>query len=478
MSRHTTRRDLLRLQIVWAGMAALGPVMARAGGPPEPPASRRFLEAVAEGRLELVRELLDADPGLLRVTDPAGRTGFAIALLHRRPEVAGLLRERGYQPDLHEAAMALDWDRIDELSERAPAVANDDHPLGGGAMYAAALGGAGADIWRVYTVGGLPDANPRGADGFTALRAAFDHPDLATAEMTAAALLGNGADPDAPQRDGDSPLHAAARRGSRELVEMLVRKGARVEARNRAGETPLELADAAGHRTVAELLRRHREVPRDASTSRLAYDFAGEAYRPPDLSHLAVLLRNRTVGLAHFDLDEIRSLTARHPELAHAVATTTEAAVEACAHTGNLPIVDHLLERGAPYSLPTAVVRGDLRRAAELLDQDPRRIHERGPHDFALLWYPVLGGGLLELAELLLARGAEVERQHYLGTTALHFAAAAGQLEMAALLLEHGADPGRVGRKHDAAGRTPLALARERGHDEVAALLRDRLSRS
>lgn len=477
MTASTTRRDLLRCQLAWAGMAALGPTLAAAESLQRPP-SQRLLDAVATGEVDTVRALLGTDPGLLYTRDAEGRTAFALALLSRQPEVAELLRARGYRPDLHEAAFALDWERVETLTERAPGIVNQDHPIGGSAMYAAALGGAGNQIFHVYSVGGLPDANPRGGDGVTALRAAFDHTDLATAELTAASLLGNGADPNAPQRGDDTPLHAAARRGSRELVEMLVRKGAHVEARNEARATALELADDAGHRAVAELLRRHREVPRDHSTSRFAYDVDGEPYRPVDLSHVSVLVRNRTVGAAHFDLDEVRKVVGQHPELARAVATTTEAAVEGCAHTGRRPIVDYLLEHGAPCSLLTAVMRGDVRRAKALLDEDSLRIHERGPHDFALLWYPVLGGGLLELAELLLARGAEIERQHFLGTTALHYAAVGDQVEMAQLLLEHGADPERKGRKFDPAGQTPLEIAEARGSDEVAKLLRGRTAKS
>jgi ankyrin repeat protein len=116
----------------------------------------------------------------------------------------------------------------------------------------------------------------------------------------------------------------------------------------------------------------------------------------------------------------------------------------------------------------------DADRIRHLLAEDPLRIHERGAHDFALLWYPVLGKAPLEILEQLLAAGAEVERQHSLGTTALHYAALGGQLETVAFLLESGADPGRVGKKFDPAGQTPRQLAEQRGHTEVAEFLRQR----
>jgi ankyrin repeat protein len=72
---------------------------------------------------------------------------------------------------------------------------------------------------------------------------------------------------------------------------------------------------------------------------------------------------------------------------------------------------------------------------------------------------------------LLLERGAKVEEQHYLGTTALHFAARVGAVEMAELLLDHGADIDRKGRKFDASGQTPLECALERDQHEFASFL-------
>lgn len=465
------RRTFLTGHLVGAALAAITvgrPLTAR-----EVPTTR-FLAAVHAGDLERVRESLGTDPGLIHARDEAGRSAFAVALLAGHPGVADLLRERGHEPDLVESALALDWERFETLAKATPEAVNQDHPVGGSALYAAALGGAGTSIWRPYAFGADPNRDPLGRRGFTPLRAALEHGDLAIAELTAATLVGNGADPNGLQPGGSSPLHAAAARGSLALTEILIRKGAALTARDARGRTPLDLAEEKGHRAVAKLLREHRRIPRDHSTSRWAYTVDGSPYRPPDLSAFSVVTRSQVVGAAHFDLEGTRTRVERHPELARAVATTTEAAVEACAHTGRLPIVDLLLEHGAPCSLPTAVMRDDLARAKELLEEDPLRIHERGAHDFALLWYPVIGGGLLEMAELLLSRGAEVERQHHLGTTALHFAARSGQREMAALLLEHGADPDRRGRKFGGEAQSPLALALEAGHDEVVKLLRER----
>ena len=184
--------------------------------------------------------------------------------------------------------------------------------------------------------------------------------------------------------------------------------------------------------------------------------------------------RSKFVGASHGRKAEIERLTKVDPRYAHSVATTDEAAVEAGAHMGNQDIVNMLLEFGASYDLTTVVMRGDVSTLKSRLKAEPRLIHERGAHDFPMLWYPVIGGELLDCAEILLDAGADIERQHFLGNTALHYAVLGGQLEMTALLLERGADPNRISRKFSDDGITPLALAEQRNHTEVAQLLRDR----
>jgi ankyrin repeat protein len=59
-------------------------------------------------------------------------------------------------------------------------------------------------------------------------------------------LIQAGADVNAVDQVGRTPLHAAAERGQRELAAELLAKGARVNPRDEYGRTPLGLAEAAG----------------------------------------------------------------------------------------------------------------------------------------------------------------------------------------------------------------------------------------
>jgi hypothetical protein len=72
-----------------------------------------------------------------------------------------------------------------------------------------------------------------------------------------AALLREGADPDAADRGGWTGLHEAAERGDLALARLLLDAGARPDLRSRVRGTPLDVAERGGRREVARLLRLH-----------------------------------------------------------------------------------------------------------------------------------------------------------------------------------------------------------------------------
>ena len=54
-----------------------------------------------------------------------------------------------------------------------------------------------------------------------------------------------------------TPLHEAALRGHKEIVELLIAKGADVNAKDDGGMTPLAVAIHFKHPETADLLRKH-----------------------------------------------------------------------------------------------------------------------------------------------------------------------------------------------------------------------------
>ncbi len=99
---------------------------------------------------------------------------------------------------------------------------------------------------------------------------------------------------------------------------------------------------------------------------------------------------------------------------------------------GNRPIIDFLIERGAPTDFFTACVLGATDQVRAELAADPGRAQARGVHDLPSLYFAVIGGD------------AEIIR----------------------LLLSHGADP----TLPDSEGRGARQLAIDRGHPELGRL--------
>tara|TARA_B100001013_G_C24348103_1_gene339258 strand:- start:103 stop:423 length:321 start_codon:yes stop_codon:yes gene_type:complete len=93
--------------------------------------------------------------------------------------------------------------------------------------------------------------NPRGI-GVTHPRGSALH--VVENKAIAELLIAEGADVDADNLDGETPLHRAAFRGHEEIAELLIAKGADVNAKDELGWTPLHNAAYKCQKEVAELL--------------------------------------------------------------------------------------------------------------------------------------------------------------------------------------------------------------------------------
>ncbi len=469
--KESSRRRFLKSTALISGTLMASPLWSFASQEQKKPLAQPdedtddFFDACKKGDLIKVRALLATQPQYLRSKNQLWQSGFTVALLNNHKNVSDYLKSVGYETDLHESVLDLDWKRFNELlgeeDEKTSEKANEIHPMGGSAMWAAAAGGAGSGIWRVYAANGNPNIVSSIKSAQSPLQVAIAYHDLKTAEMTAATLLSNNTDPNLEINQHLPPLHLAAARGSTELLEMLVRLGADVHQLDQQGKSAQDIASFYGQQLAYDLLKNHHEINRTCRTSRYAYTATGEIYKRPELEQVSIAEQGKMVGSSHRDPDRVTALLSENPLLAHSIATTSEGAIEAGAHMGNHQIVDALLTAGAPYSLPTAVMLKDFSTVKKLLAEDENRIHERGAHDFPLLWYVVIGGSDLDMAELLIDKGAQVEEQHFLGTTTLHWACMFGDLDMVEFLIEKGADINRKGRKFGANATTPLQLTKD-----------------
>jgi ankyrin repeat protein len=414
----------------------------------------RFRQAAISGDLAIVSGLLDRDPALAWSRDEHGVSVYALACFGRQKAIADLLIARGLVPDIFDAAAGGNQVRVQELAKSIPGIANLRLPDGRTPLhFATAAGQADASV-ALQTAGADLSANAPE----TPLLAAVDCPDAPAALAMSVSLLNNASDPNACRKDGATALHLAAARGYAEIVRLLVHRGADIQARDGQGLTPLEVA-------VGEAVA----VLRGAASIERPY-YGRRKMR--DRKDLPQSLINQFVSLSHSNPEKAMEMHRVCAALVDTRATWDEMAVEAAAHMGLTALAQYLVDAGAPVSTCTAALLGEASLVRTNLKEDPACLRERGAHGLPLLAYTAFGEPRVDVAEILLAAGADVHTRVF-NQTVLHVAAARGQVEMARLLLEHGADvnatsPGKDGPQ------TPLGLAVRAKRTEMADFLRAR----
>jgi ankyrin repeat protein len=228
-------------------------------------------------------------------------------------------------------------------------------------------------------------------------------------------LIADGASLMARDRNGAMPLAAAARGGHAALVEHLLSGGAAIDARDLSGATALYAAiDGERPSTVAALLKRGAD-PNLTGRSDVS-PLAAAAFRGND--RIVELLLARGAAADHVDA------------------------------TGKTPVV-------------YASARGFALVVRRLLDAGVDARARYGNDLTALMWAAghddgVGAGTAVEVLELLLERGADIDATDNRGRTALMMAAERGDAAVVASLAAHGADRAR----HDKSGKTACDLAR------------------
>jgi hypothetical protein len=109
-----------------------------------------------------------------------------------------------------------------------------------------------------------------------------------------------------------------------------------------------------------------------------------------------VALAKEIVGVSHGNLARVRELVQQHPALAKASFDwgygDWETALGAAAHTGRREIADLLIENGAPPTLFSAAMLGQLDLVKAFLAAMPGGQRMRGPHSISLMTHARLGG--------------------------------------------------------------------------------------
>ena len=262
-------------------------------------------------------------------------------------------------------------------------------------------------------------------------------------------LISRGADPNGAAEQaarGHRPIDTAARHGHAAAVEALIEAGAAYSLAHllmvgaRARVEPILQADpGAAARTL-------------------------DGGSPP--LHLALTSRQ---GAALLDLLLEHGAEVAAPD---AVGRT---ALHVAIENQNPEAVRLLVERGAPIDLFAAAGMGDAERVASLLDEDPSRAQAAQPDGMTALFYAAWAGDVRSVRLLLDAGAAASPRVERLWAclTPLHAALQQRHREVAALLLEHGADVNACSAERDRYWPSPLQAAARWGTDEDVVRLLD-----
>jgi uncharacterized protein len=328
--------------------------------------------------------------------------------------------------------------------------------------------------------------------------------------------------PRQPQSLGDA-LHAAVRAGNLDEVKRLVSAGADVNARDPLGSTPLFVAAWSGNTEIASFLLAHGALvnasrPEDNSTALRCAVLAGQAETVELLlaSGARVDTRyssNQTVlhlAAARANAQIVDLLLASHADIGWVDVNGNTALDTAVLHD-QLQVASLLITHGADVNrvnpldgrgpFHEACVRGFTNLIAPLIEAgaDPTKpdrfgqtpldlalAYKNGNTVAALLRLPVhrtdieataeqaiesaISRGRTEVARTLIESGFDIEKPTSAGSTYLHDAALKSQKKMVQLLLDRGARVNTLNRN----GATPLHDAALSGNPDVIGLLLDR----
>ena len=258
------------------------------------------------------------------------------------------------------------------------------------------------------------------------------------------ALLVRHADVNAPQADGATALHWAARWDDLEAADLLIHAGADPKTANRDGATPMFLATQNGNAAMVEKFLK-----------------AGVDPNAPVLSHgetaLMMAARTGNVSAVKVLLDH-----GANPNAKDDLRGTTAAMW--AAEQGHAAVIQLLAERGADLSATSASLTPLGRRGLGFARPGGAPAPPKG--GLTALLFAVRQGEMDCVKVLVSSAHVDVNQTSIDGSSPLLVAVQNGSYDIGAFLIDHGADPNLANSK----GWTPLYLAVKNRNPETTAL--------
>jgi len=262
------------------------------------------------------------------------------------------------------------------------------------------------------------------------------------------ALIENGADVNAAQPDGATALHWAAYHGDTALARLLLEAGADVSAANRNGSTALWLAASHGDAAMVETL----------------LDGGANANEELPLGRRPLMLAARAGST-----EAVRALLEHgaDPNAREAARGTT--ALMQAADQGHADVIAMLIEHGADVAAASAPVMRDGRTAALGKSDDPRRAVRR---QVIAILCDQESPDLSKLQELIAASSEDAVLAEAAGESSESGPCSLERDNLGFVLEASGGGRRNRGpREPDGGELTPLVYAARAGHIEAARVL-------
>jgi ankyrin repeat protein len=218
---------------------------------------QQLFSAIKGGDVAGVQALIEGNPALVNAKDENGVSALLLARYYGRQDVTELLLTQGAALTIFEAAAIGKLDTVRDMVEAHPELVSAYSPDGFPPLNLAAFFGHKDVLEYLLARGADVNAVARNAMNVRPLHSAVAHRQPGVALAMSEVLLRHGADANVRQAGGWTPLHQAAAHGQTPLVRLLLAHGADVHAASEDGRTPLHMALHGGHQETVELLRRH-----------------------------------------------------------------------------------------------------------------------------------------------------------------------------------------------------------------------------
>ncbi|MFK7802362.1 MAG: ankyrin repeat domain-containing protein [Anaerolineae bacterium] len=308
--------------------------------------------------------------------------------------------------------------------------------------------------------------------GFTPLLVAAFQGNVEMVEL----LIANGADIEAKDDWGDTPVNVAAWDGRLAVIEKLLELGAQVDVKNQGGQNALDYARSQNQPEVETFLL----TLIDESSPETSEETNAEG--TPDISAETLAMSQEELDKALIkatqkdDVEQINELLAAGADVNTVNKAVGFTPIVIATVRNNLETFILLQEAGADLShidtrnntllhhaaFENATDIAEILLAENLIDLEARRTQ----FGFTPLLVAAFEGNV-EMVELLLANGSNIEAVDDWGDTAVNVSAWNGKLNVVEKLVELGA----IAQVENTNGNNALDHAESQNHDEIAAFL-------